>query len=62
MQFCAGGNVINAWYTPYDNINDLSAIRNIDVTGMGTSALLTVMGYVKSRDGRVRIKIYAEIE
>ncbi|XP_046678750.1 uncharacterized protein LOC124366331 isoform X1 [Homalodisca vitripennis] len=57
--FYAGGTVNAAWYTPYDNIKDLGTIATIDVQPQGQFAQLSVRGTTTS--GRVRIRIYADI-
>ncbi|KAG8291432.1 hypothetical protein J6590_059602 [Homalodisca vitripennis] len=57
--FYAGGSVNAAWYTPYDNIKDLGTIATIDVQPQGQFAQLSVRGTTTS--GRVRIRIYADI-
>lgn len=59
---CLSSPVNHAWYTPYDNIADLSAIATIDVSPQGNCVQLYVAGYPNPRDARVRIRIYADIQ
>lgn len=60
--FCSPGRKLAAWYTPYDNIKDLSAIRQIDIETQDNCVKLVAQGYSGARDGRVRIRIYADVD
>ncbi|XP_054273248.1 uncharacterized protein LOC128993394 [Macrosteles quadrilineatus] len=57
--FETANTVCAAWWVPFDNIPDLSAIHLIEVEPSGTKVQLHVRGIARS--GRVRIKIYAFI-
>jgi len=59
--FPAGGNVLAAWYVPYDNLGDFGAIHRIAVEPQGQGVRLRAAGSPGNRDARVRIRIYAEI-
>lgn len=49
--------VCEAWWVPYDNIPDLSAVYLINVEPSGTQVRLRARGVAHT--GRVRIKFYA---
>ncbi|XP_046671921.1 uncharacterized protein LOC124361906 [Homalodisca vitripennis] len=59
--FDAGGEVMEAWWTPLNQITDLSAIYKIDTVPAGRYVKLVVHGKPGHRDARVRIKIYADV-
>ncbi|KAG8296340.1 hypothetical protein J6590_058937 [Homalodisca vitripennis] len=59
--FDAGGQVMEAWWTPLNQITDLSAIYKIDTVPAGRYVKLVVHGKPGHRDARVRIKIYADV-
>lgn len=59
--FNAEGHVLAAWWIPFDNIGDLSSIHRIETIPAGNHVNLIVHGVPNQRNGRVRIKIMAEI-
>lgn len=57
--FDAGGEVLAAWWSPYDNLGDLGAIHRIAAEPQGDEVRLRAGGINGQRDARVRIRIYA---